>query len=81
MPTVPGSIGLIKDEADAIAVTNQIGFPVMIKATAGVGEGGVCPGIMIKAPLVCACMWGGRVIMIIVLTVGGVWEAGGGPGT
>ena len=35
VPTVPGSKGLIKDEADALQVVKEIGIPVMIKATAG----------------------------------------------
>ncbi len=39
MPTVPGSEGLIKDDADAVRVADQIGFPVMIKATAGAHQG------------------------------------------
>ncbi len=35
MPCVPGSEGLIKDEADCLKVVEEIGLPVMIKATAG----------------------------------------------
>ena len=34
---VPGYIGLIKDYKEAIKVSNQIGYPVMIKASAGGG--------------------------------------------
>ena len=41
VPTVPGSDGLIKDEAEAVEVSNAIGFPVMIKATAGGGGRGM----------------------------------------
>jgi Carbamoyl-phosphate synthase L chain, ATP binding domain len=41
VPTVPGSEGLIKDEADAIKVAREVGFPVMIKATAGGGGRGM----------------------------------------
>ena len=41
VPTVPGSDGLIKDEAEAVEVSNKIGFPVMIKATAGGGGRGM----------------------------------------
>lgn len=41
VPTVPGSDGLIKDEAEAIEVSRKIGFPVMIKATAGGGGRGM----------------------------------------
>ena len=35
VPTVPGSEGLIADDKDAMRVAEQIGFPLMIKATAG----------------------------------------------
>ena len=35
VPTVPGSKGLVKDDADAFAIVKEIGLPVMIKATAG----------------------------------------------
>jgi hypothetical protein len=35
VPCVPGSLGLIKDEADCLKVVGEIGLPVMIKATAG----------------------------------------------
>lgn len=35
VPCVPGSEGLIKDEADCLKVVKKIGLPVMIKATAG----------------------------------------------
>ncbi len=41
VPTVPGSDGLIKDEAEAVEVSAKIGFPVMIKATAGGGGRGM----------------------------------------
>lgn len=41
VPTVPGSDGLIKDEAEAVEVSGKIGFPVMIKATAGGGGRGM----------------------------------------
>jgi acetyl-CoA carboxylase biotin carboxylase subunit len=41
VPTVPGSDGLLKDEDEAIAVAHQIGYPVMIKATAGGGGRGM----------------------------------------
>ena len=41
VPTVPGSDGLIKDEVEAIEVSRKIGFPVMIKATAGGGGRGM----------------------------------------
>jgi biotin carboxylase len=41
VPTVPGSDGLIKDEKEAVEVSQKIGFPVMIKATAGGGGRGM----------------------------------------
>jgi acetyl-CoA carboxylase, biotin carboxylase subunit len=41
VPTVPGSDGLIADEQEAVAIANQIGYPVMIKATAGGGGRGM----------------------------------------
>lgn len=41
VPVVPGSDGLIEDEATAIQVAHQIGFPVLIKATAGGGGKGM----------------------------------------
>jgi acetyl-CoA carboxylase biotin carboxylase subunit len=41
VPTVPGSDGLIRDEADAIALARKIGFPVLIKASAGGGGRGM----------------------------------------
>jgi acetyl-CoA carboxylase biotin carboxylase subunit len=41
VPTVPGSDGLITDERQAIQVAHQIGFPVLIKASAGGGGRGM----------------------------------------
>ena len=41
VPLVPGSDGLITSEAEAIAVANRIGYPVLIKATAGGGGKGM----------------------------------------
>jgi acetyl-CoA carboxylase, biotin carboxylase subunit len=41
VPTVPGSDGLIADEQEAIAVAQKMGYPVMIKATAGGGGKGM----------------------------------------
>ncbi|MFQ5733443.1 MAG: acetyl-CoA carboxylase biotin carboxylase subunit [Planctomycetaceae bacterium] len=38
---VPGSDGLIADEAQALAVAGEIGYPVLIKATAGGGGKGM----------------------------------------
>ena len=39
--TVPGSGRILKDENDAIEISKKIGFPVMIKATAGGGGRGM----------------------------------------
>jgi acetyl-CoA carboxylase biotin carboxylase subunit len=41
VPTVPGSEGLIRDEAEAVTLARQIGFPVLIKASAGGGGRGM----------------------------------------
>ena len=39
--TVPGHMGLIEDADEAIKIANQIGYPVMIKASAGGGGKGM----------------------------------------
>ena len=41
VPVVPGSDGLIESEEDAISSARKIGFPVLIKATAGGGGKGM----------------------------------------
>jgi acetyl-CoA carboxylase, biotin carboxylase subunit len=41
VPTVPGSQGVIPDEAAALAEAEQIGYPVIIKAAAGGGGRGM----------------------------------------
>ncbi len=41
VPVVPGSDGLIKSETEALEVANRIGYPVLIKATAGGGGKGM----------------------------------------
>lgn len=41
VPTVPGSEGLLTDEKEALAIARQIGYPIMIKATAGGGGRGM----------------------------------------
>src|SRR5690349_16716662 len=39
--TVPGHLGVIADEAQAIEIADEIGYPVMIKASAGGGGKGM----------------------------------------
>ena len=41
VPCVPGSDGLIENPEDAVAIARKIGFPVLIKATAGGGGKGM----------------------------------------
>jgi acetyl-CoA carboxylase, biotin carboxylase subunit len=41
VPTVPGSNGLLADEREALSIARDIGYPVMIKATAGGGGRGM----------------------------------------
>lgn len=41
VPVVPGSDGLIEDEKIALEVAHEIGFPVLVKATAGGGGKGM----------------------------------------
>jgi acetyl-CoA carboxylase biotin carboxylase subunit len=41
VPTVPGSDGLIESEAQALQLARQLGFPVLIKASAGGGGRGM----------------------------------------
>ena len=41
VPVVPGSEGLIENEAEAISLANEFGFPVLVKASAGGGGRGM----------------------------------------
>ncbi|MGO0062928.1 acetyl-CoA carboxylase biotin carboxylase subunit [Brevibacillus fluminis] len=41
VPTVPGTEGLIEREEEAVAIADEIGYPVIIKATAGGGGKGM----------------------------------------
>jgi acetyl-CoA carboxylase biotin carboxylase subunit len=41
VPTVPGSDGLIANEQEAVRIAKEIGFPVLLKATAGGGGKGM----------------------------------------
>ena len=43
VPITPGSDGILQDEEDALRVARQLGYPVMIKATAGGGGRGMRP--------------------------------------
>ncbi|HEX8911293.1 MAG TPA: acetyl-CoA carboxylase biotin carboxylase subunit [Humisphaera sp.] len=41
VPTVPGSEGAVEDEKEALKIARQIGYPVIIKASAGGGGRGM----------------------------------------
>jgi acetyl-CoA carboxylase biotin carboxylase subunit len=41
VPTVPGSDGLVANEQEAVKIAREIGFPVLLKATAGGGGKGM----------------------------------------
>lgn len=41
VPVIPGSDGLIQDLDEAVIIARQIGYPVIIKATAGGGGKGI----------------------------------------
>jgi acetyl-CoA carboxylase biotin carboxylase subunit len=41
VPVVPGSEGLVEDEAEAVRLAREIGFPVLVKAAAGGGGRGM----------------------------------------
>ncbi len=41
VPVIPGSDGLVEDVQDAISIARDIGYPVIIKATAGGGGKGI----------------------------------------
>lgn len=41
VPTIPGSEGLLEDAAEASALADRMGYPVMVKATAGGGGRGM----------------------------------------
>lgn len=41
VPVIPGSTGFLKDEADAVKVADEVGYPVMLKAASGGGGKGI----------------------------------------
>lgn len=41
VPTIPGSKGLLKDYHDAVKTAEKVGYPIMLKATAGGGGKGM----------------------------------------
>ena len=41
VPVVPGTQGLVNDEAEAFKIADEIGYPVIVKATAGGGGRGM----------------------------------------
>lgn len=41
VPTIPGSVGLLKDFQEGIKIAKTIGYPIIIKATAGGGGRGM----------------------------------------
>ena len=41
VPVIPGSEGLVKDIKEGISIANEIGYPVILKATAGGGGKGM----------------------------------------
>ncbi|MDA7504035.1 acetyl-CoA carboxylase biotin carboxylase subunit [Planctomicrobium sp.] len=57
VPVVPGSEGLIESHEEAVKVSNEIGYPILIKATAGGGGKGIRPAFdesMLKTELKAA---------------------------
>ncbi len=45
IPVTPGSEGIVETEEEAIKLAEEIGFPVMVKATAGGGGRGMRPAL------------------------------------
>ena len=41
VPIIPGSKGLLKDQSEAEAIASEIGYPILLKATAGGGGKGI----------------------------------------
>ncbi|WP_041794411.1 acetyl-CoA carboxylase biotin carboxylase subunit [Pararhodospirillum photometricum] len=53
LPIVPGSDGAVQNEAEALALANEFGYPILFKATAGGGGRGMkvatCPEDLVEA--------------------------------
>ncbi|MDF1753891.1 MAG: acetyl-CoA carboxylase biotin carboxylase subunit [Verrucomicrobiales bacterium] len=45
VPVTPGSDGLVETEEDAIRIAEEIGYPIMVKASAGGGGRGMRPAL------------------------------------
>jgi hypothetical protein len=56
VPTVPGSKGLIADDTDALNVLQEVGLPLMIKATAGGWQGAACLAGWERMPAGMSCL-------------------------
>src|SRR5262249_28774255 len=56
VPCVPGSDGVISNDAQAIRLARQIGYPVLIKAAAG-GGGRACASAETRATWSTRCRW------------------------
>src|SRR5881628_1822319 len=41
VPVVPGSEGAVRNESDALHISNSVGFPIIVKASAGGGGRGM----------------------------------------
>jgi len=53
IPVTPGSAGIVETEAEAIRIADEIGYPIMVKASAGGGGRGMRPALN-KASFVSA---------------------------
>ncbi len=53
IPVTPGSDGLVTSEADALKIADKLGYPIMIKASAGGGGRGMRPALS-KGSLITA---------------------------
>ncbi len=49
IPVTPGSDGIVETEEEALKVAKEIGFPVMVKATAGGGGRGMRPALNVAS--------------------------------